>query len=65
VVSGSAVKNATASVVIASTPNHFGDATTLWNVSFGEVSMPKMRATRLFGAGVDPAAAAVAVIVVP
>jgi hypothetical protein len=29
VVSGIAVKNATASVVHASTPNHFGDATTL------------------------------------
>ena len=37
-------------------PSHFGAATTLANVSFGDVMMPMKRANRFFGAGVTPAA---------
>ena len=55
VVSGNALKmRDDARVVTASIPNHFGCATTLTNVSRGDVMTPMKRATRLFGAGAVP-----------
>jgi hypothetical protein len=43
-------------------PSTVGEAATAWNVAFGETMMPKKRARRLFGAGVEPATGAVVVI---
>src|SRR5258706_11194916 len=43
-------------VVSASIPNHLGEAATLPNVSRGDVRTPIARASRLFGAGAEPAA---------
>src|SRR3954468_851002 len=62
VVIGRAVKNADKTMVSASMPNHFGTGTIDWKVSRGATITPMTRATRLFGAGVEPAAGAGVVI---